>query len=234
MKNFNETTLRIAVLNSKNMTEVMKNLKRADSSAGRKTIKKYIELHKLDISHFESVKERYERSLKKSLINKKIELENILVKNSTYNSGNKIKKRLYEEGLKKPICEKCGQDEWWHGEKISLILDHINGDHYDNRIENLRIVCPNCEATLSTHCRGHKKIEREQIRKEIKEERIKNQNTHYINLSLSQRKVKRPEFNSLKKEINELGYLGTGRKYGVSDNSIRKWIKFYEKHAPIV
>ena len=49
-------------------------------------------------------------------------------------------------------CEMCGQGEEWHGRQMSLILDHINGVADDNRLENLRIVCPNCAATLDTHC----------------------------------------------------------------------------------
>lgn len=46
----------------------------------------------------------------------------------------------------------CGQGEEWNGKKISLILDHINGDRKNNLIENLQILCPNCNATLDTHC----------------------------------------------------------------------------------
>lgn len=46
--------------------------------------------------------------------------------------------------------------------------------------------------------------------------------------SFTQRKVDRPPYDQLLNEVNELGYSATGRKYGVSDNSIRKWIKFYE------
>ncbi len=46
---------------------------------------------------------------------------------------------------------------------------------------------------------------------------------------LSQRKVERPSYEQLLKEVKEFGYSATGRKYGVSDNSIRKWIKYYEK-----
>jgi very-short-patch-repair endonuclease len=46
--------------------------------------------------------------------------------------------------------------------------------------------------------------------------------------SLPQRKVERPPYKQLIDEINELGYSATGRKYGVSDNSIRKWVRFYE------
>ena len=50
-----------------------------------------------------------------------------------------------------------------------------------------------------------------------------------IQSSLKQRKVERPSLNQLNIDIQELGYRGTGRKYGVSDNTIRKWIKYYEK-----
>ena len=67
-----------------------------------------------------------------------------------------MKNRLYDEGLKERKCELCGQDENWYGKKMSLILDHINGVNNDSRIENLRILCPNCNATLPTHCRGIK------------------------------------------------------------------------------
>ena len=66
-------------------------------------------------------------------------------------SGNKLKYKLYKAGLKYPVCEMCGQDENWRGMKISLILDHIDGNRDNNSLKNLRIVCPNCNATLPTH-----------------------------------------------------------------------------------
>jgi very-short-patch-repair endonuclease/transposase-like protein len=47
--------------------------------------------------------------------------------------------------------------------------------------------------------------------------------------NLKQRRVERPDYETLKQEVNEFGFLGTGKKYGVSDNSIRKWLKFYER-----
>lgn len=67
-----------------------------------------------------------------------------------------IKTRLVKEGYKKYQCEMCGVSEWM-GIKIGLELDHINGDCYDHRLENLRILCPNCHATTSTYRGKNKK-----------------------------------------------------------------------------
>jgi hypothetical protein len=83
--------------------------------------------------------------------NRKIPLEQIMVENSSY-GRDKLKRRLYEAELKHRRCELCGQGEEWNGRRMSLILDHVNGVATDNRLENLRIVCPNCNATLDTHC----------------------------------------------------------------------------------
>ncbi len=75
----------------------------------------------------------------------------MLVAGSTYQRS-QLKERLYAAGLKTRLCELCGQGEDWRGRRMSLILDHINGVADDNRLENLQIVCPNCAATLDTHC----------------------------------------------------------------------------------
>ncbi len=87
----------------------------------------------------------------------RVELANLLVKNSNVQSC-KLKNRLYEVGLKQPICEMCGWAEVSLDGRIPVELDHINGDRYDNRIENLRVLCPNCHSLQITHRGKNKKV----------------------------------------------------------------------------
>ena len=63
--------------------------------------------------------------------------------------SNRLRRKLIETGIKKAECEKCGGKEW-RGRPIPLELDHINSDHWDNRLENLQILCPNCHYQETT------------------------------------------------------------------------------------
>jgi len=86
-----------------------------------------------------------------------IETEDILAGKHPQYQRRGIKKRLFDEGIKKNECEMCGISEWG-GVKIGLELDHINGDTYDHRLENLRILCPNCHATTDTYRGKNKRV----------------------------------------------------------------------------
>jgi hypothetical protein len=67
------------------------------------------------------------------------------IKNSKVILSDRLKKKLFRECLKEERCERCKLNKWL-GEELPLELDHINGDHADNRIENLQILCPNCHS----------------------------------------------------------------------------------------
>jgi hypothetical protein len=77
-------------------------------------------------------------------------LDEVLVANR-WASSHTLKKRLFRAGLKKPACERCGWAERSPDGRVPVELDHVNGDKTDNRIENLRILCPNCHSLQSTH-----------------------------------------------------------------------------------
>ena len=62
----------------------------------------------------------------------------------------RLRRRLIAEGLKAHECEICRLDRW-NGRPIPLELDHVNGKRDDNRLSNLRVVCPNCHAQTETY-----------------------------------------------------------------------------------
>lgn len=81
---------------------------------------------------------------------RRMTLEEILVENSPYQDSKYLKLRLVREGLLINECVLCKTGPVWNGLPLTLQLDHINGSHSDNRIENLRILCPNCHTQTET------------------------------------------------------------------------------------
>jgi DNA-binding CsgD family transcriptional regulator len=78
-------------------------------------------------------------------------LERLLVA-GTYRGRHNLKSRLLEAGVKTPRCERCGLTEW-RGRPLPFALHHANGDRYDNRLENLQLLCPNCHGQVDTRAR---------------------------------------------------------------------------------
>lgn len=89
-------------------------------------------------------------------IDRKIPLGEILSGQHPTYQTHKLRLRLIRERIKEQKCEICGTSHW-EGQQLSLILDHINGVNDDHRIENLRIICPNCDSLLPTFCGRNKR-----------------------------------------------------------------------------
>lgn len=113
--------------------------------------KKRVEELSIDISHFKG--KGHLRNSNHNWGNSR-NLDEILKESSHFNSY-RLKNKLFKAGLLKNECNICGITEW-QGMPISLHLDHINGINNDNRIENLRILCPNCHSQTSTYAGKNK------------------------------------------------------------------------------
>jgi len=98
------------------------------------------------------------RKLKKSphcMRCRKIPQTELFVENCKY-QRHIVKRRLISEKIISYSCAGCGNTGSYNGKKLTLQLDHINGVNNDNRLENLRFLCPNCHSQTDTFCGGNK------------------------------------------------------------------------------
>lgn len=123
------------------------------SGSNSKTVKNRLDKYGIDYSHFQGVG-KVERNP-----------ENIFIENST--ASQKTLRSWYKKGNYTPYkCSICDIEPFWQGKELTLILDHINGQNHDDRLENLRWVCPNCNQQLeTTGFKGNKYEEVKRIKK---------------------------------------------------------------------
>jgi hypothetical protein len=236
---FSERELRAAVAQATSWADTLRRLGYAVKGANYRTVQRWASAWDVCTDHFDPNIGRRNRSRARAK-----PLEEAMVKNSTYARG-KLKERLFAAGIKRRECEMCGQSEIWNGHRMSLVLDHINGVSNDHRLENLRIVCANCAATLETHC--GRNLPRERTCPRCGTTFVPRHIRHrYCSMSCvgaangdrlrgvpqpEQRKVQRPSHEQLREDLRATSVVGVGRKYGVSDNAVRKWLRWYEQAA---
>lgn len=137
-----------AWLTSKTIGEVAKKLGRNNSGGGYVVLRTAAEQLNLPTDHMIEYGLNTGPSYNRY---RYIPLSEILIEKSAYTNIARLKIRLLREGRLEAKCyeEDCGLTEW-KGKSISLQLDHINGDKSDHRIENLRLLCPNCHSQTET------------------------------------------------------------------------------------
>lgn len=155
-------------------------------------------------------------------------VEYYLFKGSTVRSP-LLKKKLIQAGIKKEACEICGNTEW-NNRKIPLELDHKNSDHWDNRLENLQLICPNCHAQVtSDRLKSASTPSGERLRLGRSETKVIVGSTPSSRTIIIRKKrpskINWPPLEQLRIMLSESNYSRLGAKLGVSDNAIRKHIR---------
>lgn len=216
---FSDEELRKMVAESTSMRELCRKLGYVATGSNHKTIKKKLKKRGISWEHFTGLpKNQIPRSP-----------ENIFIKDSTATQA--TLRRWYLKGnYSEYKCSVCGLPPFWNNQELTLTLDHINGCNTDDRLENLRWVCPNCDRQLKTFAGKNTKTKKEKKK-------------HYCTICgaevtregclcttcahKQQRKVDRPDRETLKEDIRTMSMTQVGKKYGVNDNSIRKWCDAY-------
>lgn len=190
----------------------------------------YISKYKIDISNINKKKwiKNINTTIKKHYSHEEI----FCVNGKSWIAKRKFKKLVEHK------CVICGLDSW-QGKKISLHVDHINGISYDHRLENLRLLCPNCHSQTNTYCSMNiKKCPKMCFVCKINSCKSKYSKfcskdcykKHRITNNLSRPKTRKVVWPT-KLELEELLKINSleaiGRKYGVSGNAVKKWSKSY-------
>jgi 5-methylcytosine-specific restriction endonuclease McrA len=143
---YTKEVLEEAASSSVSVAQVLRRLGLKQSGGMNAHIKKRLISYGVDISHFLG---------KAANTGKKYgawrPIQDYLVSSGPFITSHKLKLRLIVEGIKEHACEICATRSWC-GKLIPIELDHINGERGDNRLSNLRIVCPNCHAQTNTYC----------------------------------------------------------------------------------
>lgn len=136
---FTKEQLQDIVVSSLTMKEVISKIGYTSVSGdNHKTVKNRLHKYNIDTSHFTYPLDKIVRNP-----------ENIFIENSTA-SQHTLRKYYFNGKYTEYVCSICGQPPIWQGKELTLILDHINGINNDDRLENLRWVCPNCDRQLDT------------------------------------------------------------------------------------
>lgn len=138
-----------AVKSSTSIRQVLQKLNIVPAGGNYSTVKRRIKNLKLDTSHFTGQGWSH-----KKVLGPKLPLEYYLT-HRTFIKSNTLKLRLIKEGFFKHQCNKCKQTEWLNN-PIPIELHHKNGDHYNNDLNNLEILCPNCHSFTDTYRRRKK------------------------------------------------------------------------------
>lgn len=164
--------------------------------------------------------------------------DEVLIENSLQVLHSSQKRRLIAEGLLKSECACCGLKQEWQGKPLVLHIDHINGNPFDNQLDNLRPLCPNCHSQTDTYCAKNKK-KKANIKKPRKiilnkscvdcsksiRQRSTRCNECLVKYTRTQTKIDWPSNDILLQMVKNYGYSATGRKLGVSNTAVKKRLK---------
>lgn len=232
MRKYSDEQFIEAVKESFSIRETLNKLDVIPSGGNYFTFHNHCKRLDLDISHFDGGA----KTRKAKPYSAKLPLSEILILNSPASNA-AIKKRLLAEGVKKQMCEYCLLSEWM-GKPIPLELEHVNGNNRDNRLENLKIICPNCHALTPTYRGRNARLRREKLESDpnfvpkISPAKLRKieESKHRLSKGRHIPPSKDPGREILLQDLENTNwsFTQTGLKFQVSDTTVRKWCRKYD------
>ena len=242
-RKYTKEYLELLVKDVYSYSSLLKKIGIKQTGGSHRLISMRIKEYGIDISHFTgqgwSNGKTKETDYRIQKISDKLStpMEEIFCKNSGF-STTRLYEKLLEIGWKNE-CKICGLIDW-RGEKIRLHVDHINGNHSDNRVENLRFLCPNCHQQTDTWGAKNGAVPRIKKQKTERKKRVcgcggfMSFDSKMCRRCRNKipRKTKQPIKELLENDILNIPMTKIGEKYGVSDNAVKKWCRFYNINIP--
>ncbi len=213
---------------SDSYVDVLKNLGLDPYSGNHRTLKSRIKASNLEIKSLTENREKAKKLHFQNLASKtKLSAESILVEDCN-KSGKSLRRLLLRDNLIEYKCAECGIQNIYNNKDISLQLDHINGVNNDNRLENLRWLCPNCHSQTETFSGRNSRKNFQECK--ICGKSVGKECTYCKTCLPSTRldtnlKVDWPEVKDLIVQIRTTSYLATAKSLGVSDNAVRAHLR---------
>ncbi len=226
--------LRTIVKESRSVADVLRRIGVKLSGNNFAWIKKRIRDLSIDTSHFYTKKEL--SKIATSALRKKADhFLRVFDVHESLPTASKLRRSLTEIGVEYK-CKLCGLLPEWNGMPLTLQVDHIDGNKFDSRSENLRFLCPNCHTQTPTFCGGNLSKKKKRVHCAVcgtvisqTAEICRRCLTKQIKLQgrPESRKVTRPSAVELDAMISCMPMTKIGEQFGVSSVAVGKWADFY-------
>jgi hypothetical protein len=208
-----------AVNNSRSVSGVLHLLQRSKVGTNYKLVLEAVVRLNLDTRHWGKPR-RQTRDLRQ-----------VFVEESVIDRG-QVKRLIIRESLIPYLCELCGLGSNWNNKKLVLRLDHRNGVRNDDRLENLRFLCPNCDSQTDTFC-GRNRPKGKDPRHRCLDcpamttgPRCRScSSKHQHKLNPQPTKIVWPPIPQIQAALQASNMLAVAKTLGVSDNALRKHLR---------